>query len=55
MLKVTYFHTLYQRNTSCYTDKVTFKDDGRAYFQPTIGGGVAIEVEYLRSIEMTED
>lgn len=55
MMKVTFFDTFHQRETTCYTDKVTFKADGRAYFHPTIGGGIAIEVEYLRSIEMMED
>lgn len=53
-MKITFWHTLYKREcTYNVCGNITFKD-GRAVFNSG-GHGVAIESEYIISIEPLED
>ena len=53
MMKVTYYHTLYKRETSNHTDKI--RSDKDAIYFASGGHVYRIEHEYVRSIDMEED
>lgn len=48
-VRITYFHTLYNREVTKNAREITFKD-GNAYF-----GGEMIAIEYLRKVEAIND
>ena len=49
-VKVTYYHTLYQREVTSVTDEISFDEDGYVRFA-CVGHKVAIEIKYIRKIE----
>lgn len=51
-IKITYYHTMYQREVTAITTEVTF-GNGKAYFS-SMGYGEAVEAEYVRKIEALE-
>lgn len=49
-IKITYYHTLYQREVTSVVDKISFDEDGYARFS-CIGHKEAIEIKHIRKIE----
>lgn len=49
-VKITYYHTLYQREVTSVADKINFDEDGYARFS-CMGHKEAIEIKYIRKVE----
>ena len=52
-IKVTYYHTLYQREVTSVTDEISFDEDGYARFA-CVGHKEAIEIKHIRKITEIE-
>ena len=49
-MKITYFHTLYNRNVTKITDEIKFLEDGTAVFFSG-GHGYLVRIDRIRKIE----
>lgn len=48
-VKITYYHTLYQREVTSVTDEISFDEDGYVRFA-CVGHKEAIEIKHIRKI-----
>lgn len=48
-IKLTYYHTMYQKDVTVIVDKIKFDEDGYARFAH-MGHKEAVEIKYIRKV-----